>query len=358
MKVGIITMISDNYGNRLQNYALQEVLCEIGNEVETLNNPWEDSYNPYREKLIANLKKLIFFLTKQPERYAKKIRFEQFNHQHINFSELWLNKESDRLKAAKLYDIFICGSDQVWNSEAKEITGKYFADFANEDQRGSYAASFGIDEIIPARKEEFAEYLSGMKYISVREQMGVSIVKELLGKSVSCHLDPTFLLTAEKWDKVASRLPGTNEKYIFCYFLGKISTNILNEIEKYRKEKKLKVYMICSEQESRYNTVGPDCFITLIKNAEFILTDSFHGTVFSIIYEKPFYTFSRSGVREGMSSRVISILDLLNLKSRFEPGKLVESNIYNIDFKEAQSILREERERSLDYLRIITKTNI
>lgn len=357
MRVGIITMISDNYGNRLQNYALQEVLTEIGNEVETLNNPWQDKYSPFCKKMISSLKRLIYFITKRPQRYVRRIRFEYFNQQNITFSKLWLNRKSDRLKANKLYDIFICGSDQIWNSEAKEITGKYFADFADVNKRASYAASFGIDEIVPDRKEEFSHYLAGMRYISVREQAGVSILKELIGADVNCHLDPTLLLTAEKWNKMAAVSYESDDKYIFCYFLGRPLSGIMNEVERYGKANNLKVKIICEDVKSQYNNVGPDIFLSLIKNAEFVITDSFHGTIFSIIYERPFYTFNREGVKRGMASRVVSILNLLMLQDRFEPDKLVEQNIYSINFHKAAVVLKEERKKALDYLRKITKTS-
>lgn len=357
MKVGIITLISDNHGNRLQNYALQEVLTEIGNEVETLNNPWEDDYNPYIEKLNFNIKKLIYYVLRNPKRYIRKIRFDQFNRQNIKFSKFWLNKEVDRNKANQLYDIFICGSDQVWNSEAKEITGKYFADFANENKRASYAASFGIDSIVSSRKEEFARYLSGMKYISVREQSGVNIAREFTNNNIYCHLDPTFLLTAERWNKVVTDPIDIKEKYIFCYFLGKPAEKTLSEIRKIQKKKEIKVCLICNMFDSPFNNIGPEGFVSLIKNAEFVLTDSFHGTAFSIIYEKPFYTFARTGVNQGMVSRVKSILNILRLQDRFEPSMLEDKYIYNINFEECRSILREERKKSLDYLKIITKRN-
>lgn len=347
-------MISDNYGNRLQNYALQEALTEIGHDVETLNNPWEEDYNPYRERLISNLKKITYYITKRPKRYIRKIRFEKFNNRYIEFSKFWLNNKKDKKKAAQFYDIFVCGSDQVWNSEAKEITGKYFADFAAPSKRASYAASFGIDRIIPERKEEFAQYLSGMKYISVREQNGIDIIHDIFNKKVYCHVDPTFLLSADKWDKLLSSIGRPNKNYIFCYFLGKPSNEIYNKIKKYGTEKNLKICLICNELESPFNTAGPENFISFIKNAEFVLTDSFHGTVFSIIYEKPFYVFMRSGASKGMLSRIHSVLNLFNLQYRFEPTELNEQNIYNIDFSMCRKILNQERKKAFDYLRNIT----
>lgn len=353
MKVGIVTMISDNYGNRLQNYALQQILKKIGNDVETLNNPWEISYNRYYNFFMAAVKTLIYRVTGKPVRYLRTIRFKNFNKKYIKFSRYWLNKDKDINKAAEFYDMFVCGSDQVWNSEAKEIDGKYFASFASFDKRGSYAASFGINEVIPERTEEFSRYISGMKYISVREQSGLNIVQSLTNRKAFCHLDPTFLLTAQEWDQIASE-EQSKEKYIFCYFLGMPSKELIQKINNYAGFHNLSVRILCEFINSPYNTCGPAQFISLIKNAEFILTDSFHGTVFSIIYEKPFYSFTRNGVKREMVSRIKSILDLLHMENRFEPCDLIEKDIYNINYYICNSIIADERKKSLTYLKKIT----
>ena len=357
MRIGIITMISDNYGNRLQNYALQEALIKIGNTVETLNNPWEDDYNKHKELIKQNIKKLFYILFRIPLRYKRKIKFDKFNNENIIFSNLWLNQEKDRRKANEYFDLFVCGSDQVWNSEAKEINGKYFAAFADENKRISYAASFGIESIMEERKEEFTNYLKGMKYISVREQSGIKIVEELTGNKAYCHIDPTLLLNASEWDAIATECPTNKERYIFCYFLGKPSQRILREIEKYKEKNKIKVYSISSEYDATHNNVGPEEFIALIRDAEFVLTDSFHGTVFSIIYQKPFYSFSRNGVKESMDTRILSLLDLSGLEDRFEPQMLDLEKIYKINFNDSKISLEKERKKAMKYLKMVSNVD-
>lgn len=182
MKICIITMISDNYGNRLQNYALQEVLKDLGHVVETIHNPWRKKYNISLEKCKFIIKKIIFYITKRPKRFKRKLNFEKFNDENICFSRYWINKKRDRIKANKFYDLFVCGSDQIWNSEAEEIDGKYFADFADRKKRVSYAASFGIEYVVDERKKEFKKYLSEMEKISVREQTGSEVVEALINQ--------------------------------------------------------------------------------------------------------------------------------------------------------------------------------
>jgi len=353
MRIGIITMVSDNYGNRLQNYALQEVLNDLGNSVETLNNPWDEAYNVCLELLKLELKKMIYYVTKTPKRFKRRLAFECFNHDNIHFSKLWLNKEKDRIKSNEYYDLFVCGSDQVWNSEAKEINGKYFAEFANEKKRASYAASFGIESITEERKKEFRNYLLGMNRISVREQTGVKIVEELIDVRPDCHLDPTLLLSSEEWDNLADKYKVVNEKYIFCYFLGQPTERVLNKVKEYKKIYNLDILSIWDRTDGTHNNVGPGEFISLIKNAEIVFTDSFHGTAFSVIYHKTFYTFSRNGVKASMDTRVISLLDLLNLRERFEPDNL--NDVHKIDFKDADCTLNKEREKAIEYLSLLCK---
>ena len=354
MKIGIITMISDNYGNRLQNYALQKVLIDLGNDVETLNNPWEIDYNPRIEKLKSILKKYIFLVTGKPKRYLKKINFENFNKRNIKFSKLWLNKYADRNIASDSYDILICGSDQVWNSEASEIDGRYFASFAPEEKRFSYAASFGIDEVIFERRIEFAEYLEGMNKISVREETGVEIIKQISSKEAECNVDPTLLLSNLEWSNLIPK-KSPNKKYVFCYFLGDVSSEVYKNIEKFAFDNNLEINMISNNMENDLNNVGPEEFLCLIKNANFVFTDSFHGTVFSIIFERPFYVFDRTGVKKGMSTRITSLLKLLGLNERFNPPTLNNQKMYDIDFVKTKEIINNERKKSIDYLKMITR---
>ena len=355
MRIGIITMISDNYGNRLQNYALQNILSGLGNSVETLNNPWNKGYKVCSECLKFNIKKLLFFITKRPERFKRRINFERFNHDNISFSKYWLNRKKDRIAANQYYDMFICGSDQVWNSEASEIDGKYFADFAEYDKRASYAASFGIESVVEDRREEFRKYLLGIKYISVREHSGKRIVEELINQKADCHIDPTLLLSDAQWNEIADKYKVTNKKYIFCYFLGKPTEEVLNKLKDYKKKTNIDILSIWNERDGNHDNVGPGEFLSLIKGAEFVLTDSFHGTAISVIYHKSFYTFSRNGVRESMDTRVISLLELLGLRDRFEPDDWNLCDGLKIDFHNADFILEKERKKAIEYLGEITR---
>ena len=194
-----------------------------------------------------------------------------------------------------------------------------------------------------------------MRHISVREHSGGQIVKELINRRVSCHIDPTLLLSGGQWDKIANQYRVANNKYIFCYFLGKPTEAILNKLREYKKKNNIDVLSIWNGNDASHNNVGPGEFLALIKRAEFVLTDSFHGTAFSVIYHKSFYTFSRNGVRESMDTRVVSLLELLGLADRFEPKNW---NLYDnliIDFHNADCILENERKKAIEYLVEITQ---
>ena len=195
-----------------------------------------------------------------------------------------------------------------------------------------------------------------MEKISVREQTGSEIVDALINQRPECHIDPTLLLSKNKWDFIADKYKKPCEKYLFCYFLGKPTERILNFLNEYKKNnEKLNILSIWDREDGTHNNVGPGEFLGLIKNAEFILTDSFHGTVFSIIYHKPFYTFSRTGVKESMDTRVVSLLKLLELTDRFEPENITLDGVEKIDFGKSKIILDREKKRAIEYIEGISK---
>jgi hypothetical protein len=145
-----------------------------------------------------------------------------------------------------------------------------------------------------------------------------------------------------------------NKKYAFCYFLGKPEDNLFKSIKDLCYKNDLELILVGDSFNSNYNNIGPEDFVSLIRGANCIFTDSFHGTVFSILYKKPFYVFSRNGVKKGMLSRVLSLLQLLNLGERVDP-LVVDNHIYDIDYKETERIIEKERDKSFSYLKSISK---
>lgn len=194
-KVAIITIESMNFGNRLQNYALQQVLKSQNCSVKTLHR------KPKISGCKANLKRCV-----QSILQTKAAKFRQFDS-NIDFSNIVIDRDNYPQDLSRQFDYFIVGSDQVWNPFYDFVAGKCdFLTFANDNQKISYAASLGVSEIPKERTEEYKEYLKTFKAISVREKQGAKIVKNLANRETTVVLDPTLLLDENEWTKVEKSL--------------------------------------------------------------------------------------------------------------------------------------------------------
>ena len=218
MKIGIFTINdNENYGNRLQNYALQEILKKKGIKVETIIN----QKNRYGIRYyMVKLKRIIIrILNLKKDR--RKIRFLEFN-KNINFTKYAIDENHIPYNMKKRYDYCVTGSDQVWNPNFGRLTDIDLLKFAKPEQRIAFSASFGVSDIPDNFKEKTKTELKKFKAISVREDRGKEIVEELTErKDVQVLVDPTMLLTSEEWDKVANKPEQLKtDKYILNYILG------------------------------------------------------------------------------------------------------------------------------------------
>ena len=226
-----------------------------------------------------------------------------------------------------------------------------FLTFAPKKKRSSFSASFGISKIPSEMKEYYKERLEGLNNISVREEAGKKIVEELTGrKDVQVLVDPTMLLTAEEWDKVAKKPKQLKtDKYILNYFLGELSETRKKEIDRIAKENDCEVINILDKNSPFYQT-GPSEFLYLEKNAFLICTDSFHSSVFAVLYNRPFVVFEREDKLVNMNSRIETLINKFNLQNRKFTGKITEENLQH-DYKEAYEILEKERQKSNEFLK-------
>lgn len=369
MKIGIITITDgQNYGNRLQNFALQETLKKFGVQADTIKRlTFRNVTGMDRVKLyIKNFVKFFVCPKAITSFYIRKYKFYQFNKKYIHFSNYFLkdNHASDKLKDS--YNFFICGSDQIWNPYiriAYDDIENAFAVFAYDYQRISYAASFGISEIPEKCIEQYKRLINGMRLISVREVKGVDIVKKLTDKEAQLVLDPTMLLSKEEWIRIEKKPRWyENEKYILTYFLGGRNGNVKRIINDISAKNNLKIINLEIEflannqvENSNYYTASPEEFIYLIHHCDFMMTDSFHGSVFSIIFEKAFGVFERKLTEKNnnMSSRIVSLLSMFGLQ-----GCLNNIHILNkVDYNEVKQILNKEKAKSIDYLLNAINTN-
>ena len=344
MKIAIATIIdNDNYGNRLQNYAAQQMLSKKNNAVYTLKN------NPLKNNKL-------FFIIRNIRYYKRKIKIE--TKRNINFSKFneLINFHKKEINAFSLhrtnFDYYIVGSDQVWNPKIGRLKDFDLLVGVPTKKRISLSASFGIEKIPKKYINKTQNELKKFKAISVREDRGKEIVEELTGrKDIKVLVDPTMLLTAEEWDEV-SKKPAMlkNDKFILNYFLGEISEERKKEIERVAKENDCEIINIL-DKNSPFYECGPSEFLYLEKNAFLICTDSFHSSVFAILYNRPFVIFDREQKNvTSMNSRLDTLINKFKLKNRKFEGKITEKNLKH-NYEEAYKILEKERQKSERFLK-------
>lgn len=351
-KVGILTINDDtNYGNRLQNYAVQEFCKKNNLKAETIHNQKDIIGIRVLKRKIGKIIKSFF------KKYQRYNMFMRFNN-NIKYSKYYIDDKHIPHKLSDKYDFFVTGSDQVWNPTfVRKMTDIDFLCFAEKNKRNSFSASFGISEIPDNMKEYYKEKLNGLNNISVREDRGKEIIEELTGRTdVEVLVDPTMLLTAEEWDKIAKKPKQLKcDKYILNYFLGELSESRKNEIDRIAKENNCEVINILDKKSPFYQT-GPSEFLYLEKNAFLICTDSFHSSVFAILYNRPFIVFDREDKEVKMNSRIETLINKFNLKNRKFEGKITKENIED-DYTEAYQILEKEREKANNFLEKCLKDN-
>ena len=348
-KIGIVTINdNDNYGNRLQNYAVQNVLHNnLKCEAITLKNHFKLNN---KKNFFINILKMIRIEVKKIVK-NNKIRLKYFRkfNKNINFSKFIINAFCDY---SRKFDYIITGSDQVWKPTFGRMSDVDLLINCPKGKSISFSASFGISKLPETCKSKAAGALKNFKAISVREDAGKKIVEDLTNrKDVEVLVDPTMLLNSEEWDKVSKKpVQLQSSKYILNYFLGDLSEARKQSIEKIAKENECEIINILDTKSPFYQT-GPSEFLYLEKNAFLICTDSFHSSVFAILYNRPFVVFNREGSSVNMNSRIETLINKFNLKNREYNEKEITQENLNHDYTEAYEILEKEREKSINFLK-------
>lgn len=345
MKVGIVTIYdNNNYGNKLQCFALQQKLTELGADVTVIHD--ED------KRLSIKVKKLIKSILKRKantrEIRLRKKQFEEFNKK-IKYSKYTVDFRHPKIK--EKFEYVVVGSDQVWNPYFNRLSNLDILKFISPNKRISYAASFGINDVPNEYKNKISNEIANFKAISVREYQGKEIVEKLTQRrDIQVLIDPTMMLTSNDWDKVIMKPEqAINKKYILKYFLGNISKDKNDEINRIAKENDCEIIDI-SDKNSPFYQTGPSEFLYLEKNAFLICTDSFHSCVFAILYNVPFIVFNREHNGTSMNSRITTLLLKFQLENRYYKGK-INNQILQADYTIAYKILEKERKKSLDFLK-------
>ena len=341
-KVAIVTITdNNNFGNRLQNYAVEQILNKNNVQPCTI---WQKE--EFKEKLKEMIKEIMFF-NKIADRFKK---FKNFTNKYTN--KYYVKKYDDIADSNCNFDYYLIGSDQIWNLKWQLNRNRFLLNIPKK-KIFSFAASFGVSKVEDKYYDWYKKILSNVDKISVREDAGKKIIEDIIGRNdVEVLVDPTMLLTADEWDKVAKRPKQLKtNKYILNYFLGELSESRKSEIDKIAKENNYQVINILDKNSPFYST-GPSEFLYLEKNAELICTDSFHSCVFAILFNKPFIVFNREDKKENnMNSRIETLINKFNLKNREYNGKEITKENLNHDYTEAYKILEEERKKSIKFLR-------
>ena len=347
-KILIITLYSNNnFGNKLQNYALQEYITSLDSNVEvtTQRIKYEKATKNFVKKSIYKIYYLIKNCFRKTDNREKK--FIEFNN-YINYTNKFVSTNSN-VKITG-YDYYIYGSDQVWNPNGP---GQYdlFLGMLS-DNNISYAASLSAEEVPVSLKEKYKEALNRFKLISVREDKGKDIIEKLTErKDIELLIDPTMLLGYKDWEKIIKKPKGLKRnKYILNYFLGELSEDKKKVIDEFAEKNDCDVINILDKNDSLYDS-GPAEFLYLEKNAFLICTDSFHSSVFAILFDRPFVIFKRKQSESmNMFSRIETLLNKFQIKNREYDGKSITKENLKHDYEKAYKILEEERKKSKEFL--------
>lgn len=357
MKIAISTLTGyGNYGNRLQNYALQHILELMGNEVVTIRNTTNPSEMILKKKLrqqfgdnsslTLSLKKFISLFSRSKKlNFARTISFLSFTKKYIHESTFEINEKTNKFDFDKEIDCYVIGSDQVWNYAFPSFSKFDFVEYSNKPKI-SYAASFGVNDIPEHLRDFYRTGLNDIDYISVREKSGKKIVSDLTGAKATVVLDPTLLLSKENWQEISTKKSYT-EKFIVVYFLDEISKDDFSYIQKFAERNNYVIKRMFSREDEELWESGPDEFINVFSQAEAVFTDSFHAVAFSIIFNKYFEVFERNFKGPSMNSRIDTLLDDLDLADRWHSKS---GNAKEIDYAKAMELLDIRKKESLSFL--------
>jgi len=351
-KCGIITFHSVlNYGAALQAYALKKAMSTFCDSfiVRYENEQMMSKYSlslPF-PKNIKTLKEFLIKLITFPGRIRKKQGFKKFQEKYLYDTP-----------EAKNADFYITGSDQVWNPLYSHFDTAYFLDFTESKKKNSYAASFGVEEVPEKDREKYIELLKDFNKLSVREEAGRKIIGDLLGRDAVVSIDPTLLIDKTVWaEEMKYRAP--EKPYILVYsFL--VSDKMAEFVNRLSKEKGLKIVVLAPAKKllkkSKFNNakyltnLPPEGWVQYFKGAEYIITNSFHGTVFSINFNKKFFVELLPPPSK-VNSRLTNVLELFGLTDRYINEEFNFGG--EIDYEKVNEILKDERKKSIDYLESI-----
>lgn len=375
MKIGITTYFNiKNYGSALQAFALRTFLIQQGHTAIFLNikeqRLWENLFHKIHVAAVIGTKCIVSRKARETQKeidHLKKVSTAVISKETLKafsrFEEEYLpslcvgRRKLKRLAASNEYGAFICGSDQIWSPLSPHLSGFKFLSFAPRNKRIAYAPSFGVSKI-PAYNTAFVrKKLLDIDDISVREFDGAKIVKELTGRDVPVLLDPTMLLSGEQWRRIYQEnvLHAQPDKYILCYFFDEPNKRVVSKINEFANLKKLKIKVLFSsnktfiENGAEFVSAGPLEFLQLVDKAQYVFTNSFHGCVFSVLFDKRFVAFGRNHSETvKQASRIKTLLEQVGSQQCFYEEDQIDFLFPNVDSFE--NAIKPFRNMSSEYL--------
>lgn len=348
--IGIVTLYDPkpNYGNRLQNLAVQTVLEKRGFDTVTYSFEKNDYGLKWKIKYILQILsgyRLSKNNTYWKEMPPKVFSFNKFNKEYIRTERI------DDIDDINKRDFYVVGSDQTWNAawyennEFKKIM--YLLTFAEPKKRVCFAPSFGVDSLPEKLKPWFQKELAKFPDLSVREEAGAKIIKELTGRNATVMVDPTMLLTSDEWKKFEKKPRKAKEGYILTYFLSPKCNEAKEQLDVIKEDRE--VYELLNSEDDVTRASDPCEFLWLFDHADLVLTDSFHACIFSFLFNKPFFVYDRNWNDGNMNSRLETLLKKFYLERKYANSG-IENDLWEHDYTEGYQQLKLERQKANDFL--------
>lgn len=360
--VGIITMHRVlNCGSAIQAYALQKIIQNMGFDVEIIDYKFPNTYHKKLSK-IANIRGYIkeiygFFLN-----IRNRVNFRRFYKKFFNLSECHYNSKEELSLSKPHYDIYLSGSDQVWNPKSIALDTSFMLSWVEHGKKVAYSGSFATTHIPDEYKDAYSKALAQYDSLSVREESSLSLIKELSGKNAEFVLDPALLLDLNDWNDVIQDADVHVEgEYILIYLLGYSfniypwAYNLISYLEsKYKKQVVVlamsRTYLYRLNNKYIVHKINPQNFLSLIANASLVVTDSFHATAMSINFQVPFYSLIKD--KTSKDNRVYSLLLSMNAEERaiVRDSSFDELPAINMNYDPINAKLQSLRKDSISYL--------
>ena len=346
MKAGILTFHgANNYGAVLQAYALQKTLTALGIDNEFIDFCQTPPEERGPAAAAGQRGPAVFAARIRTEGQKRSALFDAFRRTYLRTSAPFRIEDAGKLN--DLYDAFIAGSDQIWNAQLPEADGRYLLPFAAPEKRIAYAASFGTSDVPERLKDWYGRQLAAFHALSVREAQGRDMIKELTGRSCEVCLDPVLLLDRAEWAQLTQ--PYDGKPYLFLYMVN-YDGQLAGQARKVAEQSGLELRIAAAGYIPQYgfapwSGIGVEQWLSLIRNAEGVFTNSFHCTALSMVFGRP---LSTALLREELSHRNGRLEELLALAGM---DRRADGELLSVSAEAFAGRLESGKQRSLDYLK-------